>query len=49
MSNIMEEWKIIEDFPNYSISNKGNVMNNKTGNIISQQKQYNGYYIVSMW
>lgn len=45
----MEEWKIIEDFPNYSISNKGNVLNNKTGNIISQQKQYNGYYSVSMW
>ncbi len=26
----MEEWRIISDFPNYSVSNFGNIMNNKT-------------------
>ena len=26
-----EEWRIIEDYPNYSVSSFGNVKNNKTG------------------
>ena len=29
-----EVWKIIEDYPNYSVSNLGRVRNNKTGRII---------------
>lgn len=28
-----EEWKVIEDYPNYSVSNLGRVRNNKTGYI----------------
>ena len=26
----MEEWRIIDNFPNYSVSNLGNIMNNQT-------------------
>lgn len=26
----MEEWRVIIDYPNYSISNFGNIKNNKT-------------------
>lgn len=39
----MEEFKVIPDFPRYSISNLGNVINNVTGRIISQRKASNGY------
>lgn len=30
----MEEWRVISKFPNYSVSNLGNVMNTKTGRIM---------------
>ncbi len=30
----MEEWRIINDYPNYSISSLGNVRNNTTGNLL---------------
>lgn len=30
----MEEWQAIKDFPNYSVSNFGNVKNNKTNRIM---------------
>lgn len=30
----MENWKIIEDFPKYSVSNKGNVKINKSNHIL---------------
>jgi hypothetical protein len=42
-----EEYRIIEDYPNYSVSNFGNVMNNGTGRILKPQK-YNGYYGVNL-
>lgn len=29
----MEEWKVISDYPNYSVSNFGNVRNYKTGKL----------------
>lgn len=32
--NYIEEWKVIEDFPNYSVSNLGRVRNNKTSRIL---------------
>ena len=32
--NSMEEWRIIKDFPNYSVSDFGNVKNNKTNRIM---------------
>lgn len=34
----MEEWKIIPDFPNYSVSNTGNVKNNITGKLLKISK-----------
>ena len=30
----MEEWRVINDFHNYSVSNLGNLMNNKTGKFL---------------
>ena len=30
----MEEWRVINGFPNYSVSNLGNLMNNKTGKFL---------------
>ena len=32
-----EEWKVIKDYPNYSISNTQKVKNNKTGRILKAQ------------
>lgn len=45
----MEEiWKQIEDFPNYDVSNLGNVRNNKTNKIMILQKKYDGYVRTSL-
>ena len=41
----MEEYKIIKDFENYSVSNFGNIRNNKTGRIL-KPGIHNGYYQV---
>ena len=30
----MEEWRVITDFPNYSVSNYGNVINTKTNKMM---------------
>ena len=38
----METFKIIEGFENYSVSDHGNVKNNKTGRIMKQH-EHNGY------
>jgi len=43
----MEKWRIIEDFPNYSVSNLGNVKNNKTNRIMKLNVK-GGYYHVSL-
>lgn len=37
------EWKVIQDFPNYSVSNTGAVKENKTGVIRKQYSQ--GHYL----
>lgn len=34
----MEEWKIIPDFPNYSVSNTGKIKNNVTGKLLKMSK-----------
>ena len=44
----MEQYKIIKDFPNYSVSNFGNVKNNKTGRVL-KLKISNGYYQISLY
>jgi hypothetical protein len=33
----MEEFRIVKDYPNYSVSNFGNVKKNQTGKIIIQR------------
>ena len=43
----MEEWRIITDFPNYSVSNFGNVKNNKTNRTMKLSIK-GGYYHVSL-
>ena len=45
---MVEQYKIIKDFPNYSISNLGNVKNNKTGRVLKHVINNNGYYKVSL-
>jgi hypothetical protein len=43
----MEEWCVINDYPNYSVSNLGNVMNNKTNKIMKLNVKC-GYYNISL-
>ena len=45
----MEEWKVITDFPNYSVSTMGNVKNNKNGNILTGNKDKDGYLEVGLY
>ena len=44
----MEQWKVIQEYPKYSVSDKGRVKNNVTGNIISQRQSTNGYMRVNV-
>lgn len=39
----IEKWKQIDNFSNYEVSNKGNVRNKKTGKILSQRYDRDGY------
>lgn len=43
----MEEWRVITDFPNYYVSNLGNVKNIKTSKIMKQTIK-SGYYHVCL-
>ena len=43
----MEEWRQISDFPNYSVSNFGNVMNDKTNKMLRLCNK-SGYYNISL-
>lgn len=43
----MEEWRVIKDFPNYSISNLGSIKNNKTNRIMKLNVK-SGYYHISL-
>jgi hypothetical protein len=43
----MEEWRVINSFPNYSISNFGNIMNNKTNKLMKINDK-GGYYHISL-
>lgn len=42
------EWKIIEQKPNYSISDTGLIKNNKTGRILKPHKGTSGYYQIML-
>lgn len=39
----MEEWRSLEDYPDYQFSSKGRVKNIHTGRILSQEISRNGY------
>jgi hypothetical protein len=43
----MEEWKSIEEFPNYEVSSLGNVKNIITGKVLKNCVK-SGYYHVSL-
>lgn len=43
----MEEWRVITEFPNYSVSNLGNVINNKTNRNMKLNNK-GGYYNISL-
>lgn len=43
-----EIWKIIEDYPNYEVSNLGRVRNIKTGRVLRLSLQKDGYQHVSL-
>ena len=44
-----EEFKKIEEYENYEISNMGNVRNTKTNRILKPRKNSDGYYIVNLY
>ena len=43
-----ENWKIIDDYETYSVSNLGNVRNNKFDRIRKPVKTYQGYFMVNL-
>lgn len=45
--NQIEEWKKVEKFPNYSVSNMGRIRNDKTNKMMKLHKA-NGYYKVDL-
>ena len=46
---VMNMWKEIKDFPNYSVSDSGEVKNNKTRKILKKALNQDGYEIVQLW
>lgn len=42
-------WKVINEFPNYSVSDDGRVKNNKTGKILAPSPDSNGYLSVGLY
>ena len=48
MNNFNEEWRIIEEFPNYSVSNLGRIKNNSNDYILIGGRDKNGYRQVTL-
>lgn len=44
----MENWKVIDEYPNYSVSDFGNVRNNKRGKLLNPSRNTWGYYAVNL-
>lgn len=44
----MENWKVIKEYPRYSVSDNGRVKNNISDRIISQRQASNGYMRVNV-
>lgn len=49
MTNVKEEWRKVAEFDNYSISNLGRVRNDKTGRILKQKTEKDGYFEVNLY
>ena len=45
----MEEWKVITDYPTYSVSSFGNIRNDKTGKILKKSIGTNEYLRVCLY
>lgn len=45
----MSAWKVIKEFPKYSVSDDGRVRNNTTGKILSPHSDTNGYLSVCLY
>jgi hypothetical protein len=43
----MEEWCTIQEFPNYDVSNLGNIKNNKSGKMLKPCVK-SGYYHIGL-
>lgn len=46
---MLEVWEIINDYPNYAVSNLGNVKNIKTGKLLKQKNNGKGYLNVDLY
>lgn len=49
LSGLTEYWKDIEGFPNYRVSNLGNVWSKKNNIILKSHKTNRGYLTVGFW
>ena len=45
----MEEWKICPEYPNYEVSNLGEVRNTKTKKVLSKHQDKDGYFRVGLF
>ena len=43
-----EKWKIIEEFPNYAVSNYGQIKNIKKNKMMTSYRTWNGYCVVKL-
>ena len=44
----VERWVVIDEFPNYEVSDHGRIRNSKTGRILRTSVTYKGYEIVTL-
>lgn len=42
-----EEWKIMQSFPDYSVSNLGNIKHNESGKLMNKTSDENGYEYIT--
>jgi hypothetical protein len=45
----IEVWRYIDDYDKYAVSSFGNIKNVKTGKIMKQSVNTNGYYNLTLW
>lgn len=48
MEKSFERWKVIDGYPNYSVSSFGNVRNDKSGRILAFKNDGHGYLFVTL-